>query len=178
LAESNLVVASTDLPDFDDRPPTYKHYSKTHESFGIYGLPKQEASLYVNESCATIPARRLLRSIEERVTLIPMQQPICSLSLLSLSLPLLLALSLPVAVTLSLPTEWRLRSKHSTDRVAMNEKLFSIRPTVCGTGIHAAEYSIEEYRSRPPEADLPIKHQDTEKPHFQSVVSTNTSLRP
>jgi hypothetical protein len=52
LAEINLVVASTDLPDYDDRPPTYQHYSKTHESFGIYGLPKQEASLYVNEKRA------------------------------------------------------------------------------------------------------------------------------
>jgi hypothetical protein len=52
LTESNLVVASTDLPDYDDRPPTYQHYSKTHESFGIYGLPKQEASLYVNEKRA------------------------------------------------------------------------------------------------------------------------------
>jgi hypothetical protein len=52
LVESNLVVASTDLPDYDDRPPTYQHYSKTHESFGIYGLPKQEASLYVNEKRA------------------------------------------------------------------------------------------------------------------------------
>lgn len=52
LVENNLVVASTDLPDYDDRPPTYQHYSKTHESFGIYGLRKQEASLYVNDKRA------------------------------------------------------------------------------------------------------------------------------
>lgn len=38
------VVASTDLPDSDDRPKSLVHYSKTHEKFGIYGLSK----LYVN----------------------------------------------------------------------------------------------------------------------------------
>lgn len=57
LVESNLCVASTDLPDYDDRPPTYQHYSKTHESFGIYGLPKQEASLYVDEKRANVEIR-------------------------------------------------------------------------------------------------------------------------
>jgi hypothetical protein len=39
-----IVVASTDLPDSDDRPKSLVHYSKTHEKFGIYGLNK----LYVN----------------------------------------------------------------------------------------------------------------------------------
>jgi hypothetical protein len=37
-AEGNVVVASTDLPDSDDRPKTLIHYSKTHEKLGIYGL--------------------------------------------------------------------------------------------------------------------------------------------
>jgi hypothetical protein len=36
--ETNIVVASTDLPDSDDRPKSLVHYSKTHEKIGIYGL--------------------------------------------------------------------------------------------------------------------------------------------
>ncbi len=43
LLERNLVVASTDFPDADDRvkqekPP--EHYSKTHVKAGIYGVDK------------------------------------------------------------------------------------------------------------------------------------------
>jgi hypothetical protein len=38
--ERNLMVAATDMPDYDDRPPTVVHYSKTHLKFGIYGLTK------------------------------------------------------------------------------------------------------------------------------------------
>ena len=43
LLARNLVVASTDLQDADDRanqekPP--EHYSKTHVKAGIYGLEK------------------------------------------------------------------------------------------------------------------------------------------
>ena len=43
LLARNLVVASTDLQDADDRanqekPP--EHYSKTHVKAGIYGLDK------------------------------------------------------------------------------------------------------------------------------------------
>jgi hypothetical protein len=36
--KNNIVVASTDLPDSDDRPKSLVHYSKTHEKIGIYGL--------------------------------------------------------------------------------------------------------------------------------------------
>ena len=36
--ERNVMVASTDMPDYDDRPPTKQHYSKTHEKVGVYGL--------------------------------------------------------------------------------------------------------------------------------------------
>ena len=37
-AKNNVIVASTDLPDSDDRPKSLVHYSKTHEKIGIYGL--------------------------------------------------------------------------------------------------------------------------------------------
>jgi hypothetical protein len=40
LAESHLIVAATDMPDYDDRPSTQEHYSKTHEQAGIYGIRK------------------------------------------------------------------------------------------------------------------------------------------
>lgn len=38
--ERNLMVAATDMPDYDDRPPTVVHYSKTHLKVGVYGLTK------------------------------------------------------------------------------------------------------------------------------------------
>ena len=38
--ERNLMVAATDMPDYDDRPPTVVHYSKTHNKVGVYGLQK------------------------------------------------------------------------------------------------------------------------------------------
>lgn len=38
--EKNIVVSATDMPDYDDRPPSLEHYSKTHEKFGVYGLHK------------------------------------------------------------------------------------------------------------------------------------------
>jgi mannosyltransferase OCH1-like enzyme len=41
--ERNLVVAATDMPDYDDRDQqdgTKEHYSKTHVKTGIYGLEK------------------------------------------------------------------------------------------------------------------------------------------
>lgn len=38
--ERNLMVAATDMPDYDDRPPTVVHYSKTHLKVGVYGLQK------------------------------------------------------------------------------------------------------------------------------------------
>jgi hypothetical protein len=46
--QHNTVVATTDLPDYDDRPKSKGHYSDTHEQFGIYGLHK----LYVDEKRA------------------------------------------------------------------------------------------------------------------------------
>ena len=36
--EKNIMVASTDMPDYDDRPPTLVHYSKTHGKAGVYGV--------------------------------------------------------------------------------------------------------------------------------------------
>lgn len=38
--EKNIMVASTDMPDYDDRPPTLVHYSKTHGKAGVYGVKK------------------------------------------------------------------------------------------------------------------------------------------
>ena len=38
--ERNLIVAATDMPDYDDRPPEIEHYSKTHEKVGVFGLKK------------------------------------------------------------------------------------------------------------------------------------------
>eukprot|EP00546_Thalassionema_frauenfeldii_P001299 CAMPEP_0178935728 /NCGR_PEP_ID=MMETSP0786-20121207/24721_1 /TAXON_ID=186022 /ORGANISM="Thalassionema frauenfeldii, Strain CCMP 1798" /LENGTH=272 /DNA_ID=CAMNT_0020613937 /DNA_START=336 /DNA_END=1154 /DNA_ORIENTATION=- len=35
---TNVIFAVTDMPDYDDRPPTKQHYSKTHEQVGVYGL--------------------------------------------------------------------------------------------------------------------------------------------
>lgn len=42
LLEKNLVVAATDMPDYDDRDKFQdkEHYSKTHVKAGIYGLEK------------------------------------------------------------------------------------------------------------------------------------------
>ena len=39
-ADRNLIIAATDMPDYDDRPPSKEHYSKTHEKAGIYGMRK------------------------------------------------------------------------------------------------------------------------------------------
>lgn len=38
--ERNIMVAATDMPDYDDRPPTMEHYSKTHGKAGVYGFKK------------------------------------------------------------------------------------------------------------------------------------------
>lgn len=50
LLEKNLVVAATDMPDYDDRKSLEEkeHYSKTHVKAGIYGLDK----LYINNKKA------------------------------------------------------------------------------------------------------------------------------
>eukprot|EP00970_Alexandrium_tamarense_P000594 scaffold69_cov198-Alexandrium_tamarense.AAC.34 len=39
-ADRHLIIAATDMPDYDDRPPSKEHYSKTHEKAGIYGMRK------------------------------------------------------------------------------------------------------------------------------------------
>jgi len=53
--EENLVVAATDMPDYDDRDKIEGnvHYSDTHVKFGIYGLEK----LYVNREIANEAVR-------------------------------------------------------------------------------------------------------------------------
>eukprot|EP00560_Eucampia_antarctica_P007320 CAMPEP_0197828450 /NCGR_PEP_ID=MMETSP1437-20131217/5008_1 /TAXON_ID=49252 ORGANISM="Eucampia antarctica, Strain CCMP1452" /NCGR_SAMPLE_ID=MMETSP1437 /ASSEMBLY_ACC=CAM_ASM_001096 /LENGTH=214 /DNA_ID=CAMNT_0043429657 /DNA_START=3 /DNA_END=647 /DNA_ORIENTATION=- len=38
--EKNMLFAVTDMPDYDDRPPTKEHYSKTHSKAGVYGVKK------------------------------------------------------------------------------------------------------------------------------------------
>lgn len=43
-AASNLIIAATDMPEYDDRPKSIEHYSKSHVKFGVYGLTK----LYTN----------------------------------------------------------------------------------------------------------------------------------
>ena len=37
---ANLIVAATDMPEYDDRPKSIEHYSKSHVKFGVYGLNK------------------------------------------------------------------------------------------------------------------------------------------
>jgi hypothetical protein len=39
-ANENLIVAVTDMPEYDDRPKSIEHYSKSHVKFGVYGLTK------------------------------------------------------------------------------------------------------------------------------------------
>ena len=47
-AAANLIVAATDMPEYDDRPKSIEHYSKSHVKFGVYGLSK----LYTNSDRA------------------------------------------------------------------------------------------------------------------------------
>ena len=39
-SDRHLIIAATDMPDYDDRPPSKEHYSKTHEKAGVYGMRK------------------------------------------------------------------------------------------------------------------------------------------
>jgi hypothetical protein len=55
--ERNLMVAATDMPDYDDRPPDKEHYSKTHEKVGVYGLKK----LYVDNNKANEEIRIIVK---------------------------------------------------------------------------------------------------------------------
>ena len=42
LLDQNMVVAATDMPDYDDRKQLEdnEHYSKTHVKTGVYGVDK------------------------------------------------------------------------------------------------------------------------------------------
>ena len=57
--EENLVIAATDMPDYDDRDKIEggKHYSDTHVKFGIYGLDK----LYEDRKIANEDIRVVVR---------------------------------------------------------------------------------------------------------------------
>ena len=57
--EKNLMVAATDMPDYDDRPPTLVHYSKTHGKAGVYGVKK----LYVDRVKADEKIRLVVQPI-------------------------------------------------------------------------------------------------------------------
>jgi len=39
-AAENHIIATTDMPEYDDRPKSIEHYSKSHVKFGVYGLTK------------------------------------------------------------------------------------------------------------------------------------------
>jgi hypothetical protein len=55
---ANLVVAATDMPEYDDRPKSLEHYSKSHVKFGVYGLTK----LYTNNNRANEEIRIRVKS--------------------------------------------------------------------------------------------------------------------
>lgn len=52
-AAANLIIAATDMPEYDDRPKSIEHYSKSHVKFGVYGLTK----LYTNNKRANEEVR-------------------------------------------------------------------------------------------------------------------------
>ncbi|KAL9187784.1 hypothetical protein ACHAXT_006162 [Thalassiosira profunda] len=58
-ADRHLIIAATDMPDYDDRPPTKEHYSKTKEQSGIYGLRK----LYTNTKRANEEIRIVVEKL-------------------------------------------------------------------------------------------------------------------
>jgi Glycosyltransferase sugar-binding region containing DXD motif len=66
-ATANLIVAATDMPEYDDRPKSIEHYSKSHVKFGVYGLTKlytnnnranEEIRIRVNDSASTVAENR------------------------------------------------------------------------------------------------------------------------
>jgi hypothetical protein len=64
--EHNLMVAATDMPDYDDRPPTVVHYSKTHLKVGVYGLQKlYKDSHRANEEIRVIVKKNPLPLLEK-----------------------------------------------------------------------------------------------------------------
>ena len=56
--DKNLIVAVTDMPEYDDRPKSIEHYSKSHVKFGVYGLTK----LYTNQDRANEEIRIRINS--------------------------------------------------------------------------------------------------------------------
>ncbi|KAL7530148.1 hypothetical protein ACHAXR_003331, partial [Thalassiosira sp. AJA248-18] len=57
--DHQLIIAATDMPDYDDRPPTKEHYSKTHEKAGVYGMRK----LYTNTKRANEDIRFVVEKL-------------------------------------------------------------------------------------------------------------------
>jgi len=58
-ADRHLIIASTDMPDYDDRPTSKEHYSKTHEKAGVYGMRK----LYTNTKRANEEIRIVVEKL-------------------------------------------------------------------------------------------------------------------
>lgn len=59
-AAANLIIAATDMPEYDDRPKSIEHYSKSHVKFGVYGLTK----LYTNNKRANEEIRIRVKPTE------------------------------------------------------------------------------------------------------------------
>lgn len=58
-SDRHLIIAATDMPDYDDRPPSKEHYSKTHEKAGVYGMRK----LYTNSKRANEDIRIIVEKL-------------------------------------------------------------------------------------------------------------------
>ena len=70
LMERNLMVAETDMPKYDDRPPNVVHYSKMHLKVGIYGLQKlYKDSRRANEELCVIVKKNELLLLKSLVNL-------------------------------------------------------------------------------------------------------------
>jgi Glycosyltransferase sugar-binding region containing DXD motif len=66
-ASANVIVAATDMPEYDDRPETLVHYSKSHVKFGVYGITK----LYTNNDRANEEVRIRVKSARGDVVAVP-----------------------------------------------------------------------------------------------------------
>jgi mannosyltransferase OCH1-like enzyme len=64
---ANVIVAATDMPEYDDRPETLVHYSKSHVKFGVYGLTK----LYTNNERANEEVRIRVKPASDVVVAVP-----------------------------------------------------------------------------------------------------------
>jgi Glycosyltransferase sugar-binding region containing DXD motif len=63
-ATANLIVAATDMPEYDDRPKSLEHYSKSHVKFGVYGLTK----LYTNNHRANEEIRISVKANDDNIS--------------------------------------------------------------------------------------------------------------